>query len=267
VFFTSHAGQTIDAEVDPRSSHFARVPSELILMFADHLGVGDINALMRTSHSVNRILARYIYRRAKHIRSRNGRPYFLEAVDAGNIPAVNNFIEARASVNVCDTFEDSRPTSLHSCVARGDIAMAQLLLQNGANVYATNQYGITPLHQLLSTCHPNDTMMGVLLDAAADISQRATFHDLIYITISEGHTSLLKLLLDRCPGPTFLDEHGFLHWAAENGTAATVRRILEAGANIEASNDLGETALCLATKNENKDILGVLLQAGANIDC
>jgi hypothetical protein len=152
MLFTQPGGHTINVEADgPRGTYFIRVPNDLLLVFADYLGLRDIDALVRTCQAVNRILTPYIYCRAKHLRIRGGRPFFLLAVDASNMTAVRRFIEVGASVNIRDTMKDLRPTSLHSCVARSDIAMAQLMIENGASLNADNLYGITPLHLAVCT--------------------------------------------------------------------------------------------------------------------
>ena len=54
--------------------------------------------------------------------------------------------------------------------------------------------------------------------------------------------------------------------AADGGCKEIVEMLLEAGANIEHRNDQGETALIAAAQNGHKEIVQILLDAGANIN-
>jgi ankyrin repeat protein len=54
--------------------------------------------------------------------------------------------------------------------------------------------------------------------------------------------------------------------AAGNGDTAAVRQMLEKGANIEAKDDKGYTALITAAYLGNTEVVKLLLAKGANID-
>lgn len=54
--------------------------------------------------------------------------------------------------------------------------------------------------------------------------------------------------------------------AADGGCKDIVEMLLEAGANIEHRNDQGETALIAAAQNGHKEIVQMLLDAGANVN-
>ena len=57
-----------------------------------------------------------------------------------------------------------------------------------------------------------------------------------------------------------------LHWAAHNGDADLVKRLLEAGAKAAAVNDYGSTPLSEAAERADAAIIKLLLQAGANVE-
>jgi ankyrin repeat protein len=191
------------------------------------------------------------------------------AVDSGNFPAVKHFIEVGTSVNMCDPRGGLLPTSLHSCVHRGNIAIAELLIRNGVNMSAPNKWGVTPLHFAVSDMYPNDELVKLLLDAGADISASCgNYPTILCAATFHSNTSILHLLLQRGRILTICerDRANLLHTASKHGTAATVRLILEAGVNIEATNNSGQTALHCAVQLDSQEIVEVLLECGANVD-
>lgn len=52
--------------------------------------------------------------------------------------------------------------------------------------------------------------------------------------------------------------------AAEYGDIKRIKEILKGGANINATNEAGFTAITIAAMNNNLDLLRALLNAGAN---
>src|SRR5262245_59864708 len=55
-----------------------------------------------------------------------------------------------------------------------------------------------------------------------------------------------------------------LHWAAYHGDAGTVKLLLAAGANVKAENRYGFAPLSLACENGAEDLVRMLLAAGAD---
>jgi hypothetical protein len=246
-----------------------RIPNELKLMVADCLNLHDINSLVRTSRAENRLLTPYMYRRAKDLESRYGRPYFFEAVDAGNLNAVRHFIEVGTSVNMSHTAGCLRQTALHSCVQDGNIEIARLLIQHGVNMSAVNHCGWTPLHIAVSGRHSNEKLVRLLVDGGADICASSSVDvTVLRAATMHGTTSVVQLLLQRGAIPTIWNPVGdtLLHCTATGGTAATVGLLLKAGVNIEATNVLGETPLHRAAQFAREDYVKELLQWGANVD-
>jgi hypothetical protein len=239
-------------------------------MFADRLYVDDINALVRTTRALNWLLTPYMYRRAKDLRSGYWYqvPYFLRAVEAGNLTAVRRFIEVGASVNMSDPMLDYLPTALHRCVSGECIEMAQLLIQHGVNMSPVNSRGETPLHHAFRT-ESLETWVTLLVDAGADIFASSESGKTILSTATmRGSLSTVQLLLGRGVIPTTRDEYGntLLHDVAVGGNAVIFGLMLEAGLDIEATNSVDETPLHYAAKLNRNDFVIELLQRGANVD-
>jgi ankyrin repeat protein len=92
---------------------------------------------------------------------------------------------------------------------------------------------------------------GPLLDAARDKNREAAFAQIdqradVNERASDGTTAL--------------------HWAAHNGDAELVARLLEAGANAKVSNDYGVTPMAEAAERGDAGILQRLLKAGADVE-
>jgi hypothetical protein len=256
----------VDREADNHGRPFIfRVPNELILKFADNLDVDDINAFARTSRGLNRLLTPYMYRRADHEHSIRARPYFLRAVDGSNLTAVRRFIEVGTSVNMKDTTNPRRPTSLVSCVQDGNIEVAKLLIEHGVNLSDADAWGWTPLHHAVRS----ESMARLLLDAGADVCATPGHEQMILYSVGtfEG-TAIAQHFPHGRNYPADHDRNGPtpLHGAARNGTAETVQLILKAGANIQAANFMGETPLHIAAQAGRADNVETFLAWGANIE-
>jgi ankyrin repeat protein len=264
---------TINREADNHhSQRWVRVPNELKLMFADCLDVHDINSLARTSRAEKRLLTPYLYRRARDLESSNWRPYFIEAIDAGNLTAVRHFIAVGTSVNTSDPTDDMFPTALHRCVSEGYIEIAQLLIQHGVDMSPVNYFGHTTLMEAIGG-ESEETWVRLLVDAGADIcASTSTGHTILSCATTCGELSTVQFLLERgaipttrdCGGNTLL--HNCVHCEPASRSAAKLGLLLEAGLNIEATNNLGETPLHYAAKWRNADYVFQLLQRGANVD-
>jgi hypothetical protein len=234
-------------------------------MFADCLDLDDINTLVRTTRALNWLLIPYMYWRAKDLGSRYeyGRPYFLQAVKAGNLAAVRHFIEVGTSVNMSYPADRFETTALHRCVCGGYIEMAQLLIQHGVNLSPINDFGDTPLHKAIGG-KSEETWVRLLVGAGADI----TASTILSRATTCGNLSTVKLLLERGANPAFRNWHGdtLLHCPAIGGSAATVGLFLEVGLNIEATNMWGQTPLHHAATLNRYDYVFELLKRGANVD-
>jgi ankyrin repeat protein len=186
--------------------------------------------------------------------------------------AVRHFIEVGTSVNMRDPTDLYHPTALHSCVEGGYIKMAQLLIQHGVNMSPVNRLGETPLHRALGG-KSEETWVRILADAGADICARTVdgVTTLSWATTC-GKISTVQFLLEREAIPTTRHWrgntllHNSLQCAAASRSAAKLGLLLEAGMDIEATNNLGETPLRYAAQFGKDDCVFQLLQQRANDD-
>jgi hypothetical protein len=127
---------------------------------------------------------------------------------------------------------------LMQAAGQGNAAEVRRRLQQGEDVNADDETGWTALMVASVTVQPQT--VSVLLDAGARVDQRDR----------HGDTALIGAAAIR---------FGNLRRAAE-----VVGILLAHGASLEATNDLGESALMWAARAGNPESINVLLKAGAN---
>ncbi len=145
------------------------------------------------------------------------------------------------------------------------MAMVWDLLVKGAKV---NDRG------LLSAAVMSDEpeLIRVLVDAGADWRQPAeTGESLIGFAVASGALKVVELLLEWGAEPTSGDGEGsILMMPIASGNVALVKRLIEAGADVEqpVNEDDGETPLmrCASPHFGNLEVLRLLIGAGAEID-
>lgn len=123
-------------------------------------------------------------------------------------------------------------SALHLAVGRADQAMAEMLLNHGAPLEATNVGEITPLH--LAAIMQRAAMAKLLLAHGANVNAR-----------------------------TKIDQSA-LHHAALRGDQATLRVLLEHKVNVNERDREGHTAADLAALRGDRKIVEMLVAQGAS---
>ncbi|AVP87055.1 ankyrin repeat protein [Candidatus Phycorickettsia trachydisci] len=134
-----------------------------------------------------------------------------------------------ADVNTKDNRES---TPLHKAAYFHNSQLASQIISLGADVNAKDNQASTPLHELAKRSVYNlgsSNIFSVLVNAKAKIDE----------SDNEGFTPLLR--------------------AAQSDNAAMMNGLLSCGANITATNNRGESILDIAVKNQNDNIISVLL--------
>jgi TPR repeat protein len=133
-----------------------------------------------------------------------------------------------------DGEEKDDDTKLLLAAENGDTKNAKSLIDNGADIDATDEDG-----------------MAALLIAAR-----------------EGHTKTVKMLLDKGANIEAKTDDGVtaLILAAGKGHSETVELLLEKGADIEAKTEAGGTPLFAAAVNGQLDCVKMLIGSGANVN-
>ena len=150
------------------------------------------------------------------------------AMQRGDIEQISRHIRTGADMNQLDP-DGNRP--LHVAAQKGQIAITRLLLKHEVEVNATNRAGYTP----------------------------------IYYAILNGQTRLANLLLKH---GAELEPNYVLLEAARNDIPDrdAINYLVSHGANLEARDDQGDTALITAIRHANHRLARHLVTQGANVN-
>ena len=223
----------------------------------------------------------------------------INAVREGNNAKVISLLKERVDVNAV---EGDGATVLHWAVYLDDTDTTTLLIQGGADVNTSNDYGVTPLglasrngnahilRQLLKAgADPNDSRHAVnagetplmlaarsgqveavttLLDVETDVNAKETWNGqsaLMWAT-AEGHVSVVRALIAHGADIHARSNSGAtaLLFAARKGSPGSVRALLAAGADVNVQRPDGATPLLVAVINGHEDLVDLLLAAGAD---
>src|SRR5258706_1551939 len=149
-------------------------------------------------------------------------------------------------------------TALHEASDKGHVAIAELLIDYGANIDARTRSSITPMHNAILGHHTG--VVKLLLARGAHVNAAlASGLTPLHLAALKGYSDIAEILLDMEAEVNAQSQSGRtpLHWAALNGHEGIVRLLLEKGANVEALDELGRTALDWAIARGQSDVVPI----------
>lgn len=159
-------------------------------------------------------------------------------------------------------------TPLHRAVYADDFAKAKALVESGADVNATNRYGVPPLS--LACQNGNGEIVELLLTAGADPNTKLRGGETALMTAARtGNPRPVKALLKKGAEVNAKERRGqtALMWAAADGNAEAVDLLLKAGADTYVMlPDSGFTAFFFAAREGRAQVVRTLLKAGADVN-
>lgn len=211
-------------------------------------------------------------------------PELLAAAKSGDRTRALTALTAGADVAAA---EADGTTALHWAVRFNDLELADGLLTGGADVTASNRYGVTPLY--LAALNGSAGMIERLLNAGADANEVGNEGETVLMTVAQtGVVDAADVLLAH---GAEVDAHENWHgqtalmWAAAEGHAAMLQRLIEAGADVNALSNVREwerqrsdeprdkwlppggfSALLYAAREGCTDCVPVLADAGADVN-
>ena len=163
-------------------------------------------------------------------------------------------------------YRNSEPTELHQAVLNCPLEPPDINAADSDHINARDKAGATPLTYAAALNCP--ATFHDLLDAGADpeirdITNGILLHQVLETTPSE---SVLDVALGQTENINAQTYSGVtpLYRAVAGADAATVRRLLEAGANPNTQTYLGHTSLHVAAQQGNLEKVMLLLDGGAD---
>jgi ankyrin repeat protein len=188
----------------------------------------------------------------------------LEAAGKGDVNQAAALLNEGAQVNATN---NSGRTSLYLAALGGHEAVARLLLEMGAAVNAADNSGSTPLHEAAGRGHEAVARLLLEMGAAVNAADNAGSTPL-HEAAGQGHEALARLLLEKDAAVNITSEAGWtpLHVAARRGREAVARLLLDKGASVNATDKGGETPLHEAAGRGHEAVVRLLLEKGAAVN-
>lgn len=161
---------------------------------------------------------------------------FLKAVKEGNIPQAENLLDRGAGIQSSNEYGDS---ALHIAALKGDVRMCVFLIKRGAFIKVLNSGRSTPLH----------------------------------LASYRGHAEFVKLLISKGADVNAADKWGRrpVHLAACSGRSEVVNILAGCGADVNARDSKDRTPLYAIARKEkitpgHVECARVLIKAGAFVN-
>lgn len=167
------------------------------------------------------------------------------AAENGHKTMVELLLEAGAELEATDSNGNGR-TALHRAVEKGNYTVTELLLNKGAQINAQDKNGYAPLH--IAVLNEDGEMVKLLITKKAALNAK--------FALSGNIASRVGQQVSRRGTP--------MHLAAGKGFTPIIKLLVQAGAEVDSRNELGQTPLFLAALANSKEAVEYLLEKKAD---
>ncbi|KAL1632792.1 hypothetical protein SLS56_003282 [Neofusicoccum ribis] len=200
---------------------------------------------------------------AKNVASRSGWLPVHDATNSGHLDAVKLLLDREPSS--LNAKSEQGETILWLAVKESRSAVAEYLLNRGADVTIAEKSGWTPLHSAAEWNRME--MVRSLVGHGADVNAKggSGFTPLRF-AVTRGNVDVAAYLLEHgADSSEFLDGLGLLHVAAQNNFLEMVKLLLKYRIDLDIKSLGGWTPLACSARNGHQDVTVFLLAQGANL--
>lgn len=178
----------------------------------------------------------------------SGETPLMIAARTGNLAVIGALLEAKADVNGKDSVRGQ--TALMWAANEGHAKVVRLVLGQGADVNLRSRGGFTAL--MFASRVGDPAVTALLLDAGARIDDAAPEGGTALVLAAEGESAIAGKDFKRTLYPSGHEDTGIL--------------LVERGANPDATDEFGHTALHLAVRKGKHRLLRALIAHDANLN-
>ncbi len=186
------------------------------------------------------------------------------AATAGNVEMARLFLDAGADIDAGDS---DNSTALGIAAMRGHAPMVTFLIERGANVNHRDRKADCPLSFAVGA--GREEIARQLVEAGADLYYRSPEGEtLLHKSCSRNMPVFTAYLLEKGADIEEMSMHGMtaLGYATMGGSVDIVRLLLDRGANVNPSGGEARTPLIYATWRNQVECAKILLEKGANVN-
>ncbi len=162
--------------------------------------------------------------------------------------------------------ENEQTKELFAAIRTVDHARVRQLLEDSTLLETRNRYGSTPL--IYASLYADAKLVRLLLDKGAD-PHAANTEGLTALMMSIRNAEKTRLLLESgaaVNAKSGIDRTALMLASAYAGNKIVVEQLLQSGADVNAADKRGWTALIMAARTGDTELMRVLIDAGANVN-
>jgi len=166
-----------------------------------------------------------------------------------------------------DAEGENGETPLHMACRLGVVALAEFLINRGADVKEKDEQKRTPLHKASQS--GSVEIVKLLLEKGAEVDRKDEYgRTPLYYAAASGNGEVAKFLIDHGADVLAKDENGqsILHAAARGGLSWLAELCIRKGADINARDSDGWTPLHVAAEYGETEVAKLLIEHGADVN-
>jgi len=188
-----------------------------------------------------------------------------EAIEAGDVARVKQILKDNPGAVTERADNQFREMPIHFAATTGNIEIARLLLEAGADIDAGDSDNSTALG--VAAMRKHGEMVAFLIERGADVNRRDRKADCpLSFAVYGRDEAIIQQLLDAGADLYFRNPNGetLLHVTCARGIRGFAEHLLDNGAEIDALSSNGGTPLGFAAMRGHAEIVELLLDRGAD---